>query len=88
MKIKVLEEDKNRIRFEIQGEDHTLCNSLRKELWNIKGVEVAGYNVEHPLVSEPVMIIETDGKLTPRDALKKVVENLKKFNKEILAKIG
>ena len=88
MKIKVLEENKSRIRFEIQGEDHTLCNSLRKELWNIKGVEVSGYNIEHPLVAEPVMVLETDGKVSPRDALKKAIDNLKKFNKELLAKIG
>ena len=88
MKIKVLEEDKNRIKFEIQGEDHTLCNALRKALWQVQGIEVSGYNIEHPLVSEPVMIIETSGKLTPRDALKKAIENLKGFNKDLLAKIG
>ena len=88
MKIKVLEESKSRMKFEMQGEDHTLCNALRKALWDVEGVEVAGYSIEHPSMSEPVMTVETNDKISPRDALKKTVENLKRFNKELLERVG
>lgn len=83
MEIKILEETKNRIRFEIAGEDHTLCNALRAELWNDKNIEIAGYNIDHPLVSEPEMIVETKGKEDPKKALFAAVARLKKRNKEL-----
>lgn len=76
MEINILEETKNRIKFEIKGESHTFCNALRSELWNDKNVEFAGYHIAHPLVSEPVMILETSGE-TPRKALDNAVERLK-----------
>tara|TARA_Y100000310_G_C20675519_1_gene812815 strand:- start:424 stop:696 length:273 start_codon:yes stop_codon:yes gene_type:complete len=83
MEVNVLEESKDRLKFEIQGEDHTLCNALRNELWNVKGVEVAGYTKAHPLVARPVFIVETDGKEDPRKVLLKAVENLKEENKQL-----
>ncbi len=88
MEIRVLEEAKNRIRFEVKGEDHTLCNLLRKELWNNKHVTVSGYNIDHPLVSEPIMLVETDGKEDPRKVLIKAVDSLKNKTKEFLIQIN
>ncbi len=86
MEITILEESKNKIRFKLIGEDHTLCNALRKELWKDKHVTVAGYNVEHPMVSEPVMVVETSGE-DPRKALFRAVEGLKSNNKEIITQL-
>ena len=88
MEIKVLEETKNRLRFEVKGEDHTLCNLLRKELWNNKQIKISGYSIEHPLVSEPVMIVETDGNEDPRKALLKAVDSLKERSKELSTQIS
>lgn len=86
MEIKVLEQTKNRLIIEVVGEDHTLCNALRKELWEDKDVEISGYNMKHPLISEPEMIIETkEG--NPRKSLLKAVDGLKKKNKELLVEI-
>ena len=82
MEIKILKEKKDTIKFEIIGEDHTLCNVLRTELWNDKSIEVAGYNIDHPLVSEPVMIVETS-KGDPKKALLSAVARIKKKNKEL-----
>jgi DNA-directed RNA polymerase subunit L len=61
MEINVLEEKAKRLVFELKGEDHTLCNALREELWNDKSVTVAAYNINHPLVGVPKFIIETNG---------------------------
>ena len=86
METKILEESKNRLVFEIIGEGHTLCNILRKELWNDGHVKAAAYNIEHPQMKEPRVIIETDG-ANPRkklkDATKKNKKELEKLKKEI-----
>ena len=82
MEIKILEESKNKIKFELISEGHTFCNALRSELWENKATEIAGYNIEHPLVSNPVFILETkDG--NPKKALLEAVSGLKKKTKEL-----
>tara|TARA_Y100000031_G_C7969406_1_gene269663 strand:- start:154 stop:426 length:273 start_codon:yes stop_codon:yes gene_type:complete len=88
MKITILEETKERLKLEVDGEDHTLCNALRDELWNVKGVVVAGYTMDHPLVTKPVFVVETDGKEDPRKALLKAVENIKENNKSLKAEVA
>jgi|TARA_Y100000034_G_C6893287_1_gene411373 DNA-directed RNA polymerase subunit L len=88
MEVKILEEEKGFIKIEIIGEDHTLANALRKELWNDSHVKVAGYNIDHPLVGNPVLIVETDGKEDPKKALNSAVDRLKKKNSELLLKFS
>lgn len=80
MEIKVLEESKNKLIIELEGEDHTLANLLKKELWNDEHVKTSGYSVEHPLIGRPKIVVETDGKESPRDALKAASERLSKEN--------
>ncbi len=87
MEIKILEELKNKIKLEIEGENHTLVNALRKELWSDSHVTIAGYSVDHPLVGKPILIVETDGKEDPKKALNSAVERLKKFNSEFIVKL-
>lgn len=82
MEIKILKEEKNRIEFEIIGEDHTLCNVIRDELWNEDNVDISAYNIKHPLISNPVMLVETS-KGDPRKALQGAVSDLKKKIKEL-----
>lgn len=78
MKIKVLEDKKTRLVLEIEGETHTFCNALKKELWNDDNVKVAGYNISHPYVGIPKIIVETSTSETPRKALSGAVSRLKK----------
>ncbi len=86
MEIKVLEETNKTIVFEVRGEGHTLCNLLKRELWNNKHVKTATYSVKHPLIGIPEMTIETDGELKPRKAVmeasEKLMEETEKFSKE------
>jgi DNA-directed RNA polymerase subunit L len=82
MEIKIIEEEKNKIIFELIGEGHSLCNALKKELWNVKGVIAAGYTIKHPLVGIPRIVLETDGKVSPKDALKKASDALIKKSDE------
>ncbi len=86
MEIKVLEETNKSITFEIKGEGHTLCNALKKELWNNKHVRAATYNVKHPLIGIPEIVVETDGEIKPRkavmDAADRIIDQAGKFQKE------
>jgi len=82
MEIKILKEEKNKIEFEIIGEDHTLCNAIRNELWAQDNVEATAYRIKHPLVSNPVMLIETS-KGDPKTALNNSIISLKKQVKEL-----
>jgi len=86
MELKIIEDKKNRIVLEIGGEDNTFCNMIKKELWNDDHVKVAAYNISHPMVGKPRMIVETDGDEEPRKALteaaKRVGKELEKFKGE------
>lgn len=85
MEIKILEEDKNLLVFQLVGADHTFCNALKKELTSVKGVDIATYAIEHPQVGIPKMHIETKGATKPKNVLLKAVDGLKARNKEFLS---
>ena len=85
MKFTVLEETKKSLTFNLEGETHTFCNALKDELQNVKGVVIATYKIDHPLIGIPEFLIETKG-TEPRKALKEALKALKKaateFQKE------
>ena len=82
MEIKVLKEEKNKIEFEVIGENHTLCNPVRNELWNQDNVNISAYNIHHPLISNPIMLVEVS-KGDPKIAITNSVNSLKKQTKEL-----
>ena len=81
MEFIVIEDTKTRFQAEIKGADHTVCNVLVDELWNDKHVNVAAYNVEHPLTASPKLVIETDG-ADAKKILTDACSRLKKQNDE------
>ena len=78
MKLKILENKKNKMVLEIKGETHTFCNVLKKELWNDKHVKLAAYNISHPFVGKPTLVVETDSAETPKKALLEASKRLQK----------
>ena len=78
MKVKILEEKKNRLTIEIKGEGHVFCNALKKELWNDSHVKISAYKIDHPLAGVPTLVVETDGKEDPRKALAEAAKRLGK----------
>lgn len=82
MEIIPQENTSKRLVFEIKGAGHTVCNALKKELWNNKHVKVAAYSIRHPLVSLPKMIVETDGTVSPTSALNEAAEKLSSYSTE------
>ncbi len=82
MEVKILDDKKNKIILEIKGVDHTLCNALKAELWNDKHVKIATYSIRHPQISIPQVIVETDGEVSPKNALINAVQRLHKNNEK------
>ena len=78
LNVKILEENKGKVIFEMEGETHTLAAALTKELWTDKSVKAAGYKLEHPLLGKPTFVVETDGE----DARKAVSAALKRLSKQ------
>ena len=86
MEFKVIEESKTKLVFELIGETHTFCNILKDELRNVKGVELATYRIDHPLVGVPQFLIETKGvepKKALKDALKAIKKKAEEFSKQV-----
>ncbi|MBI2508214.1 DNA-directed RNA polymerase subunit L [Candidatus Woesearchaeota archaeon] len=80
MEVQFLIEEKNKVKVEIKGEGHTLCNPLVKELWKDDKVDIAGYSIDHSLVSNPFLTVEgSDAK----NSLRKAIERLNKKAKDL-----
>jgi DNA-directed RNA polymerase subunit L len=76
MKVEILKDTKKELNIEIEGEDHTFCNALQKVLLEDNLIELAGYNIHHPLISNPIIYIRTKGRRKPENALKEAALKL------------
>lgn len=82
MKVKILKETGNELKIEVEGAGHTLCNLLQKRLLEDKDVDLAGYDIPHPLASNPIIYIRTKGKAKPKDTLLRALKKAREINKE------
>jgi DNA-directed RNA polymerase subunit L len=90
MEIKIIEEKKNKLVFEMDM-DHGFCNFLKEELLNDDKVKVATYSIKHPLISKPRMIVETDGtdpKKTLNEAVNRLKKRLEKFGTDFTKEVS
>uniref|UniRef100_A0A7E5A213 Probable DNA-directed RNA polymerase II subunit RPB11 n=1 Tax=Panagrellus redivivus TaxID=6233 RepID=A0A7E5A213_PANRE len=62
--------------FKFNKEDHTLGNLLKHQLLKNKNVLFAGYRNPHPLEHIFLLRIQTNGDITPADALIDAIDNL------------
>ncbi|KAL8688956.1 MAG: hypothetical protein Q9218_005260 [Villophora microphyllina] len=62
--------------FTFNKEDHTLGNMLRARLLQSPHVLFSGYKVPHPLFSKFILRVQTDGTLTPRQAVLQACKDL------------
>ncbi|KAH8887442.1 RBP11-like subunits of RNA polymerase [Thozetella sp. PMI_491] len=62
--------------FIMKKEDHTLGNLLSEALKQAPHVLFAAYKVAHPNVPEVLLRVQTDGTITPRDAIVNVCKQL------------
>ncbi len=87
MKINVLKKSEHELKIEIQGADHGLCNLLQKKILQDENVDLAGYDVPHPLASSPIIYVRMKGDLNPQDTLlaaaKKAIADNEEFSKQL-----
>ncbi len=69
MKINVLNKTERELKIEIIGADHGICNLLQKKLLLDENVDLAGYDVPHPLASSPIIYVRVKGKSKPQNTL-------------------
>ncbi len=80
MKINVLKKTENELKIEVEGADHGLCNLLQKRLLEERNVDMGGYDIPHPLASNPVIYVRTKGATKPEDALLKALAKAREAN--------
>ena len=80
MKVKVLKKEANELKIEVEGASHGLCNLLQKKLLEDESVDMAGYDVPHPLASNPVIYVRMKGSAKPEDALIKAADEAREAN--------
>ncbi|MGB9708989.1 MAG: RpoL/Rpb11 RNA polymerase subunit family protein [Infirmifilum sp.] len=67
---------KNSMEVKIRGEGHTILNMLVDEL-NKNPHVTASYKIDHPLLPFAHLLIQTDGTLSPIEALREATSSLK-----------
>lgn len=82
MKLRIIEESKNLLRIELEGEGHTLCNLLQDKLLEEDGVEIAGYDKHHPLAEQSILYVRTEGETSARRVLIAAAEKALKTTEE------
>ena len=83
MKIKILRRESNELKIELEGEGHTFCNMLEKALLEDEAVEMAGYNVPHPLMTKSIVYVRTKGRRKPEATLRDAAKKLRKRSGEL-----
>ncbi|MGB9915242.1 MAG: DNA-directed RNA polymerase subunit L [Candidatus Bathyarchaeales archaeon] len=80
LNVKVLKKTENELKIEVEGAEHGICNLLQKKLLEDERVDLAGYDVPHPLASNPVIYVRTKGNLKPETALIAAAEKAREMN--------
>ncbi|MBS7616437.1 DNA-directed RNA polymerase subunit L [Candidatus Bathyarchaeota archaeon] len=87
MKVNVLKRNGNELKIEVEGAGHTLCNLLQKRLLEDENVELAGYDVPHPLASNPIIYVRTKGRVKPEEAFLTAIEKSREMNKAFIKEL-
>ena len=82
MRVKFLKRTPDELKIKIEGEGHTLCNLLQKTLLEDDTIEMAGYDVPHPLVDSAIVYVHTKGRRRPETAVKEATEKILTRNKD------
>jgi DNA-directed RNA polymerase subunit L len=82
MEVKVLKKTPDELKIEVEGVGHTLCNLIQKRILEEDNVDLAGYDIPHPMSSSAVIYVRTKGKVKPEEILKRAAERARELNKE------
>jgi len=82
MNVKVLNKTSNELKLEVEGVGHTLCNLLQRMILEEENVDLAGYDIPHPMTPNAIIYVRTKGKAKPEDVLKHAVAEARELNNE------
>lgn len=82
MKVRVVSRTSNELKLEVEGVGHTLCNLLQKRILEEENVDLAGYDIPHPMSSSAIVYVRTKGRVKPEDILKRAVTRARGLNAE------
>jgi DNA-directed RNA polymerase subunit L len=82
VKVRVVNKASNELKLEVEGAGHTLCNLLQKRLLEEESVELAGYDIPHPMTSSAIIYVRTKGRVKPEDVLKRALTKARERNTE------
>ena len=82
MKVNVLRKTPNELKVEVEGAGHTVCNLLQKKILEEKNVDLAGYDIPHPLAPTAIIYVRTKGNVKPEQVLRNALEKAREMNKE------
>lgn len=85
--MKTLKKTSNELKIEVEGVGHTLCNLLQKRLLEDENVDLAGYDIPHPLAPNSIIYVRTKGNVKPEDALLKALEKTREMNEKFRKEI-
>ncbi len=77
MKVDVVESEKNKLVIEFDKMDQGLLNAINDVIWQQKGIDQAGFRIEHPEVGKPVFVLKTMG-ADPKKVWNSAVDELSK----------
>ena len=78
VRIKILDKTRNELKIEVEGEGHTFCNVLQEALLKDERVDLAGYDIAHPLTANPTIYLRTKGRSKPEVALRDAAREVQK----------
>ncbi len=84
MELEIVEKGESKLKVKIIGEGHSFCNALRKKLHEEEAIETAAYQIDHPLLSDPVLTIRVKNGESAEKVLRKSVDALSKDYDEVL----
>jgi len=91
LNVKILKKTSDELRIEIEGEGHTFCNVLQKALLEDKTIEMAGYDISHPLVANPIVYVRMKKgrkpEKKPETALREAAAKIKHQTKQFRASL-
>ncbi len=83
MQIEIIENEKEKIKIEVP--DVTLVNLLNENVWKEK-IDFAAYNIEHPYLSKPVLVVKSKNpKKSVVDAAERIIEDARTLRKQFNA---
>ena len=82
MKVKVLKSTSNELKIEVEGVGHSLLNVLQNTILGDDNIEMAGYDVPHPLIDRAVLYVHTKGDQVPEVVINKATKKVLGFSKE------